>query len=98
MCVYVYILCLLVEHGRDDYICNRGVYGKICFRVIVFCCIFLDMSTAVGFDLGPGSGAWFFLPNPKIERNPLRNPGTLGNIKRNQKRNFVFSGRYSWVD
>ena len=63
-----------------------------------FFCIFLDMSTAVGFDLGPGSGAWFFLPNPKIERNPLRNPGTLGNIKRNQKRNFVFSGRYSWVD
>ena len=59
MCVYVYILCLLVEHGRDDYICNRGVYGKICFWVIVFF-IYLDMSTAVGFDLGLGSGASFF--------------------------------------
>ena len=72
---------------------------EIMFSGKCFFCIFLDMSTAVGFDLGPGSGAWFFfLPNPKIERNPLRNPGTLGNIKRNQKRNFVFSGRYSWVD
>ena len=59
VCVYVYILCLLVEHGRDDYICNRGVYGKICFWVIVFF-IYLDMSTAVGFDLGLGSGASFF--------------------------------------
>ena len=48
--------------------------------------------------LGLGVVRGFFLPNPKIERNPLRNPGTLGNIKRNQKRNFVFSGRYSWVD
>ena len=98
MCVYVYILCLLVEHGRDDYICNRGVYGKLCFRVNVFL-YFSRYVNSSGFR----SWAWewcvvFFLPNPKIERNPLRNPGTLGNIKRNQKRNFVFSGRYSWVD
>ena len=65
-------------------------------------CFLLYFSRYVNSS-GFRSWAWgwcvvFFLPNPKIERNPLRNPGTLGNIKRNQKRNFVFSGRYSWVD
>ena len=96
--VYVYILSLLVEHGRDDYTCNRGVYGKICFWAIVFL-VFISICQKQWFSiLGLGVVRRLFLPNPKIERNPLRNHGTFGNIKRNQKRNLVFSGRYSWVN
>ena len=70
MCMY--ILCLLVEHGRDDYICNRGVYGKICFWVIVF----LYLSRYINSS-GFRSWAWEWCVVFFAEPEPFKEPWNL---------------------